>query len=213
MFVSNNDTGEEAHNAFKHYDLGDILGAVGRAVQDQDRRAFRARFAGAPADQGAAPAAGKIPRPVRPGAEIPPALSRPDHQRGCAQGVHDAHQDHPGDPRILHPPRLSGSGNADDAPDPRRRGGQAVRDAPQRAGHEDVPAHRAGAVSETPGGGRLREGVRDQPQFPQRGAVHTPQPGIHHAGILRSVSRLQIPDGFQRKPVPRSGAERCWAKR
>ncbi|HEU0189285.1 MAG TPA: lysine--tRNA ligase [Gallionella sp.] len=29
LFVSNNDTGEEAHNAFKHYDLGDILGAMG----------------------------------------------------------------------------------------------------------------------------------------------------------------------------------------
>jgi lysyl-tRNA synthetase, class II len=29
LFVSNNDTGEDAHNAFKHYDLGDILGAVG----------------------------------------------------------------------------------------------------------------------------------------------------------------------------------------
>ncbi|HTN93344.1 MAG TPA: lysine--tRNA ligase [Gallionella sp.] len=29
LFVSNNDTGEEAHNAFKHYDLGDILGATG----------------------------------------------------------------------------------------------------------------------------------------------------------------------------------------
>ena len=29
LFVSNNDTGEEGHNAFKHYDLGVILGAVG----------------------------------------------------------------------------------------------------------------------------------------------------------------------------------------
>jgi len=29
LFVSNNDTGEEAHNIFKHHDLGDILGAVG----------------------------------------------------------------------------------------------------------------------------------------------------------------------------------------
>jgi lysyl-tRNA synthetase, class II len=29
LFVNNNDTGEEAHSAFKHYDLGDILGAVG----------------------------------------------------------------------------------------------------------------------------------------------------------------------------------------
>ncbi len=29
LYISNGDTGEEAHNAFKHYDLGDILGAVG----------------------------------------------------------------------------------------------------------------------------------------------------------------------------------------
>jgi lysyl-tRNA synthetase class 2 len=29
LFISNNDAGEEAHNAFKHYDLGDILGATG----------------------------------------------------------------------------------------------------------------------------------------------------------------------------------------
>ncbi|MGA7593580.1 MAG: lysine--tRNA ligase [Gallionella sp.] len=29
LFISNNDSGEEAHNAFKHYDLGDILGATG----------------------------------------------------------------------------------------------------------------------------------------------------------------------------------------
>ena len=29
LFISNNDAGVEAHNAFKHYDLGDILGATG----------------------------------------------------------------------------------------------------------------------------------------------------------------------------------------
>ena len=29
LFINNNDTGEEAHDAFKHYDLGDILGATG----------------------------------------------------------------------------------------------------------------------------------------------------------------------------------------
>jgi lysyl-tRNA synthetase class 2 len=29
LFISNNEVGEEAHNEFKHYDLGDILGAVG----------------------------------------------------------------------------------------------------------------------------------------------------------------------------------------
>jgi lysyl-tRNA synthetase class 2 len=29
LFISNGDTGEAAHDAFKHYDLGDILGATG----------------------------------------------------------------------------------------------------------------------------------------------------------------------------------------
>jgi len=29
LFINNNDTGEDAHNAFKHFDLGDILGAAG----------------------------------------------------------------------------------------------------------------------------------------------------------------------------------------
>ena len=29
LFISNGDTGEEAHNVFKHFDLGDILGALG----------------------------------------------------------------------------------------------------------------------------------------------------------------------------------------
>ena len=29
LFISNGDTGEETHNAFKHHDLGDILGATG----------------------------------------------------------------------------------------------------------------------------------------------------------------------------------------
>jgi len=29
LYISNNDTGEAAHNDFKHYDMGDILGAVG----------------------------------------------------------------------------------------------------------------------------------------------------------------------------------------
>ncbi|MBI3480562.1 MAG: lysine--tRNA ligase [Nitrosomonadales bacterium] len=29
LYISNDDTGEAAHDAFKHYDLGDILGAIG----------------------------------------------------------------------------------------------------------------------------------------------------------------------------------------
>ena len=52
------------------------------AVQHQDRRAVGQGDSGAPARQGAAPAAGEVPRPRRPGAEVPPALPRPDHQPG-----------------------------------------------------------------------------------------------------------------------------------
>jgi hypothetical protein len=50
------------------------------------------------------------------------------------------------------------------------RGGQcqAFRDAPQRAGPADVPAHRARAVPQAADRRRLRAGVRDQPQLPQR---------------------------------------------
>ena len=61
---------------------------------------------------------------------------------------------------------LHGSRNADAASDSRRRGGQAVRHAPQRARHADVPAHRAGALSEAADRRRLRARVRNQPEFP-----------------------------------------------
>ena len=58
---------------------------------------------------------------------------------------------------------LHGSRNADAAPDSGRRGGQAVRHASQRARHADVPAHRARALSEAADRRRLRARVRDQP--------------------------------------------------
>jgi len=35
LFISNNDTGESTHAAFKHYDLGDILGAEGTLFRTQ----------------------------------------------------------------------------------------------------------------------------------------------------------------------------------
>ncbi|MDR4521360.1 MAG: lysine--tRNA ligase [Nitrosomonas sp.] len=35
LFISNNDTSESAHAAFKHYDLGDILGAAGTLFRTQ----------------------------------------------------------------------------------------------------------------------------------------------------------------------------------
>ena len=43
--------------------------------------------------------------------------------------------------------------------------------------------------------GRPGARLRDQPQFPQRGRLHAPQPRIHHAGVVRRLCRLQRSHG------------------
>ena len=138
------------------------------ADEDQDRRADRPLLGNPPAHQGAAAAAGEVPRPHRRRAEVSPALPRPDHQRGIALHLRRPQPHDRLDPQLHDRARLPRSRDADDASDPRRRLGQALHHAPQRARHAAVPAHRAGAVPQAPGGRRLREGVRDQPQLPQR---------------------------------------------
>src|SRR5205823_200490 len=74
-----------------------------------------------------------------------------------------------GDARVLRRARLSRSRDADDAADPGRCGGASLQDAPQRARHGPLPAHRAGALSQAPRRRRHGKGVRDQPQFQERG--------------------------------------------
>ncbi len=86
--------------------------------------------------------------------------------------------------------RLHGSRDADDAADSGRRGRAPVRDAPQRARPEHVPAHRPGAVSEAPDRRRPRARLRDQPQFPQRGTVHAAQSRVHDARAVLGLHRL-----------------------
>src|SRR5450759_3033660 len=115
-----------------------------------------------------------------------------------AQGVCD-----PGADRFVAAPatgsaRVHRSGDADDAAALRRGHGASLRDAPQYAGHRSVPAHRAGTLFEAAGGGRHGPGVRDQPQFPQRRALDTSQPRVHHAGVLPGVHGLSRADRFLR---------------
>lgn len=62
--------------------------------------------------------------------------------------------------------RVYGSGNPDDAGDPRRCFCASVYHPSQRAGHRYVPAYCARAVPEAPGGRWLRSRVRNQPQLP-----------------------------------------------
>ena len=177
---------------------GDIIGCRGHAVQDADRRALGAREHAAPADQEPAPAARQVPRHDRPGAEVPPALCRPDHRRRRARALRGAQQGDQLDPPVHGRAPLHGSGNADAAPDPGRRQRQALRHAPQRARPADVPAHRARAVPEAPDRRRLRARVRDQPQLPQRGHLGAAQPRVHDDGVLRRVLEPPRPDGLHR---------------
>ena len=58
----------------------------------------------------------------------------------------------------------------------RRRGGQAVRDPSQRAGHAALPAHRRRAVPQAAHRRRVRQGVRDRPRLPERGIDRTHNP-------------------------------------
>ena len=80
LYVSNDATGAEAHEAFKRWDLGDIVGAEGTLFKTKTGELSVRVDRAAPADQVAAAAAGEVPRPDRPGAALPPALPRPDHQ-------------------------------------------------------------------------------------------------------------------------------------
>ena len=182
--------GADAHEAFKHWDLGDIVGADRHAVQDQDRRAV-----------GQGDSVRLLAKALRPLPEKFHGLT--DQEQRYRQRYVDlitnpeardvfehALADRAGDPRVLRRARLPRSRDADDAADPRRRGGAAVRDAPQRARHGAVPAHRAGALPEAARRRRPREGVRDQPQLPQRRHLDAAQPRVHDARVLRGLPGL-----------------------
>ena len=80
---------------------------------------------------------------------------------------------------------------------------QAVRDAPQRARHAPLHAHRAGALPEAPRRGRARARLRDRALLPQRGDQHAAQPRVHDARVLPGVRDVRRPDGLHRGAAPR----------
>ena len=137
--------------------------------------------------QGPAAAAGEVGRAGGRRAALPPALRRPLGQpRGDAH-AEAAHADRRRDPPVHARPRLSRSRNADDAAPARRRRGAAVQDASQRARHPALPAHRAGAVPQAPARRRVHQGLRAQPQLPQRRHQPAAQPRVHDARGVRGV--------------------------
>jgi len=101
LYISNDQTGAEVHEAFKHWDLGDILAAEGTLFKTKTGELSVRVSKLAPADQVAAAAAGEVSRPHRPGAALPPALRRPDHQPEARKVFSVRSRADPGDPGFM----------------------------------------------------------------------------------------------------------------
>ena len=76
---------EGVYQAFKKWDVGDIVGANGELFRTQTGELTVLAGRGAPADQVAAAVARKVGGPVGPGNPLSPALCRPDHQRSSRE--------------------------------------------------------------------------------------------------------------------------------
>lgn len=75
LYISNDLTGESAHQAFKHHDLGDIIGAQGGALPNQNRRTLSSGNTATPSNQITTPATGEVPRLNRSRTKVSPTLS------------------------------------------------------------------------------------------------------------------------------------------
>ena len=153
VYVTLDNVGAESLAAFKHWDLGDILGAEGTLFKTKTGelsiKVTSIRL---------------LTKALRP---LPDKFhGMTDQEQKYRQRYVDLIVGHRLHPRLHGRQRLPGSRDAHDAPHPRRRQRQALHHPPQRARSGDVPAHRARAVPQAPGGRRLRARVRDQPQLP-----------------------------------------------
>ena len=109
------------------------------------------------------PLAGEVARLERHRDPLPPALPRSHRQSRFAARVRGSQPGAREHARVPERARLSRSRDADDAADPRRGAGPALRDPPQHARHAALSAHRAGAVPQAAHRRRNRTGLRDQP--------------------------------------------------
>ena len=170
-----------AHAAFDDLDLGDWVGVEGAVMKTRKGElSVKVRAFAAPVE-GAAPAPGEVARARRRRHPLPPALRRPHRERRRAACVRDPLRGHRDDPTLPGRPALRRGRDAGAARAGRRRGGEAVRHAPQRARDAALVAHRARAAPQASAGRRDGARLRDRARVPQRGAVDASQPRVHDA--------------------------------
>ena len=177
---------------------------------DRTRRDFGAGGGTAPADQGDSPAARPMVRLEGPRAGVAQALSRHDSGAGVLRAIRRGQQNGGGHPRISQRARVFGISHAGHPAAIRRRHGQAVQDARQRAGLRHVSGHFARALSEAPDRGRLRQGLYHWPLFPQRRHRPQPSPGILDGRNHDGLRELRIQHEPHRGDVPARRGERVW---
>ncbi len=202
IFSHKDVTGEEARALLPMIDIGDIIGVTGIVRRTKRGELTINAQADHHADEVAAADAREVARPLRYRAALPQAPPRHHDQRGIEAPLPAAFED-----RLRHPPfhgkrRLHGSRDADAAFGLWRRDRRTVQDASQHAEARHVPAHRAGTVPEAHAGlGPHRQGLRDQPQLPQRRRLDQAQSRIHDDGVLLGLCRLRGHHGPRRAAV------------
>ncbi len=180
-----------------------------RSHPDAARRVVGARLRVGAAGRGAAQLWRQMARRQRRRDALPPARGRPVGQRALAPAAANAQRR-----RAPHAPALVGAGlrrggDTVAAPHCGRSDGAPVRHAPQHVRHRLLPARGARALPQATGRRRLRQGVRDRPQLPQRGHLAAPQPRVHDARALPGLRRLQRHHGRLRGTGGRPGARRA----
>ena len=208
VYIRQDALSERDFQIFKLLDFGDWVGVEGRLFRTKTNEfTIWASYAGVPREVPAA-AAGKVARPDRRRDPLPAALPRSHRQSRRAPRVRGAQPGGDRDPRVPDRPRLPRSRDADDAADRRRRARASVQDAPQRARHAALHAHRARALPQAADRRRHRARLRDQPELPQRGDLDAAQPRVHDARVLLELRRLYRPDDAHRDDAVGGGRAR-----
>ena len=133
---------------WKQVERGDFVGAVGSPTITEDRRADDRRRERADPDQGDAPAAREVARPVRTSrSATASATSTSSSTPRCARSSASARRSCAASARFLDARGFLEVETPMMHSIARRRGGAAVRDPPQRARHRSLHAHRARAAT------------------------------------------------------------------